>query len=145
MPFVAANTPVIVGASQFTERIDDPDYAMLSPVAITARAAELALVDAGMINCKEHIDTLMTTRIFEDSAPHLEGPFGRSTNFPRSVCQRLAMNPATAIWATSGGDTPQKLVTEACDRIWQGESKAVLISGGEALSTTRFLQKQGSD
>ena len=130
MPSVAANTPVIVGASQFTERIDDPDYAMLSPVAITARAAELALADAGMINSKEHIDTLMTTRIFEDSAPHLEGPFGRSANFPRSVCKRLGMNPATAIWATSGGDTPQKLVTEACDRIWQGESKAVLISGG---------------
>ena len=82
MPFVAANTPVIVGASQFTERIDDPDYAMLSPVAITARAAELALVDAGMINCKEHIDTLMTTRIFEDSAPHLEGPFGAFNQLP---------------------------------------------------------------
>ena len=145
MPFVAANTPVIVGASQFTERIDDPDYAMLSPVAITARAAELALADAGMADCRGHIDTLMTTRIFEDSAPHLEGPFGRSNNFPRSVCQRLGMTPETAIWATSGGDTPQKLVTEACDRIWQGDSKAVLVSGGEALSTTRFLQKQGSD
>ena len=57
MPFVSANTPVIVGASQFTERIDDPDYATLSPVAITARAAELALMDAGMDGCKEHIDT----------------------------------------------------------------------------------------
>ncbi len=145
MPFVSANTPVIVGASQFTERIDDPDYATLSPVAITARAAELALMDAGMDGCKEHIDTVMTTRIFEDSAPVLEFPFGRSNNFPRSVCKRLNINPAMAIWATSGGDTPQKLVTEACDRIWQGVSKAVLISGGEALSTSRFLQKQGSD
>jgi acetyl-CoA C-acetyltransferase len=96
MPFVAANTPVIVGASQFTERINDPDYAMLSPVAITARAAELALADAGMADCRAHIDTLMTTRIFEDSAPHLEGPFGRSNNFPRSVCQRLGMTPETA-------------------------------------------------
>ncbi|MDB2376587.1 hypothetical protein N9V75_00160 [Luminiphilus sp.] len=92
MPFVSANTPVIVGASQFTERIDDPNYATLSPVAITARAAELALMDAGMDGCKEHIDTVMTTRIFEDSAPVLEFPFGRSNNFPRSVCKRLNLN-----------------------------------------------------
>ena len=86
------------------------------------------------------IDTVMTTRIFEDSAPVLEFPFGRSNNFPRSVCRRLGIVPETAIWATVGGDTPQKLVTEACDRIATGLSRAVLIAGGEALSTSKHLK-----
>ncbi|MGD2008042.1 MAG: acetyl-CoA acetyltransferase [Cellvibrionales bacterium] len=144
MTSIAGHTPVIIGAAQFTERSDDPGYETLSPVAITARAAQLALADAGLATAATQIDTVMTTRIFEDSAPVLEFPFGRSNNFPRSVCRRLGIEPATAIWATAGGDTPQKLVTEACDRIAAGQSHAVLIAGGEALSTSKYLQKQGA-
>lgn len=143
--FPSAETPVIIGSAQFTERIGDADYAALSPVAITARAGALAVADAKLTDAGTHIDTVMTTRIFEDSAPVLRFPFGRSNNFPRSVCQRLGLDPETAIWATSGGDTPQKLVNEACHRIQQGLSNAVLIAGGEALSTSRHLQKEGVD
>ena len=128
MTQTAPETPVIIGAGQFTERIDDTGYEALSPVAITARAAQLALADTGLANAATQIDTVMTTRIFEDSAPVLEFPFGRSNNFPRSVCRRLGIAPETAIWATVGGDTPQKLVTEACDRIATGLSRAVLIA-----------------
>ena len=144
MTSISGQTPVIIGAAQFTERSDDPGYETLSPVDITARAAQLAIADAGLVNAVTQIDTVMTTRIFEDSAPVLEFPFGRSNNFPRSVCRRLGIEPATAIWATAGGDTPQKLVTEACDRIASGQSHAVLIAGGEALSTSKYLQKQGA-
>lgn len=141
---ISENTPVIIGVAQFTERSQDPGYEGLSPVAITAKAAGLALVDAGLANAAAQIDTVMTTRIFEDSAPVLEFPFGRSNNFPRSVCRHLGIAPETAIWATVGGDTPQKLVTEACDRIATGLSRAVLIAGGEALSTSKHLKKQGA-
>ena len=141
---ITDTTPVIIGVAQFTERSEDPGYEGLSPVAITARAAGLALANAGLTNAATQIDTVMTTRIFEDSAPVLEFPFGRSNNFPRSVCRQLGIAPKTAIWATVGGDTPQKLVTEACDRIATGKSRAVLIAGGEALSTSKHLKKQGA-
>ena len=141
MQEIPSNTPVLVGAAQFTDRIADAHYEQLSPVAITARAASLALADVGVANLEHRIDLLMTTRTFEDSAPVLAFPFGRSNNFPRSVCQRLNIDPPHAVWATSGGDTPQKMVTEACDRIAAGEVSVALLCGGEALSTGRHLMK----
>ena len=136
-------TPVLVGAAQFTDRLDDPGYEQLSPVGITARAAQLALSDVGMGGVERHIDLVMTTRTFEDSAPVLGFPFGKSSNFPRSVCRQLGIQPAHAVWSASGGDSPQKMVTEACDRIAAGEVSAALLCGGEALSTGRHLVKSG--
>jgi len=47
MLLLSPTTPVLVGAAQFTERLDDPDYEALSPVDITARAAQLAFKDCG--------------------------------------------------------------------------------------------------
>lgn len=139
-----ANTPVLIAASQFTERLDQSDYRGLSPVQITTEAARLALDDAGVSGLAQCIDCVMTTRTFEDSAPVLAFPFGRSNNFPRSVCRQLGIDPETAIWATSGGDTPQKLVVEACKAIAAGQSSAVLIAGGEAMSTAKQLVKSGA-
>lgn len=144
MTQIPPNTPVIVGAGQFTERLDSPDYAALSPVDITAAAARIALMDAGMIEHAARIDWVMTTRTFEDSAPVLAFPFGRSNNFPRSVSKRLGLNPPRAVWACSGGDSPQKLVAEACEAILAGDAQGVLIAGGEALSTAKQLVKLGA-
>lgn len=142
MTQIPANTPVLIGAGQYTERLDSPHYRALSPVDITAEAAKLALADAGSIPL-EAFGLVMTTRTFEDSTPVLAFPFGRSNNFPRSVCQRLGLEPEHTVWATSGGDTPQKLVVEACEAIAAGSTEAVLICGGEAMSTAKALVKQG--
>ena len=143
MTQIPHETPVLIGAAQFTERLDSDDYRALSPVDITAEAARRALTDAGMERRLDRVDIIMTTRTFEDSTPVLAFPFGRSNNFPRSVAQRLGIKPAHAVWATSGGDTPQKLVVEACEAIVTGHAQAVLIAGGEALSTGKHLVKQG--
>ena len=143
MPVIPPQTPVLIGAAQFTDRLDDPAYEQLSPVDITARAAQLALTDVGVDGIERYIDLVMTTRTFEDSAPVLGFPFGKSSNFPRSVCRRLEIQPEHAVWSASGGDSPQKMVTEACDRIASGEVSAALLCGGEALSTGRHLVKSG--
>ena len=143
MPVIPPQTPVLIGAAQFTDRLHDPAYEQLSPVDITARAAQLALADVGVDGIERYIDLVMTTRTFEDSAPVLGFPFGKSSNFPRSVCRRLEIQPEHAVWSASGGDSPQKMVTEACDRIAFGEVSAALLCGGEALSTGRHLVKSG--
>lgn len=137
-------TPVIVGAAQFTERLEDANYRALSPVAITAEAAALALADTGWRGMSAHIDTLMAVRTFEDSAPVLAFPFGRSNNFPRSVCARLAIEPENCVWGISGGDSPQRLLAEACEAIAAGRSQAALLCGGEAMSTGKHLVKTGA-
>ena len=57
------NTPVIVGVSQFTERLDDPEYRGLSPADIAARACEAAIADAGGA-ARDGIDLLGAIRTF---------------------------------------------------------------------------------
>jgi len=140
---VSANTPVLVGAGQFTERLDDDNYQGFSAIEIATRAAQAALTDAGCEQLSAHIDLIATTRTFDDSVPTLAFPFGRSNNFPRSICRRLGIDPEFAIWETAGGNTPQDLVIETCQRIDQGETQAALLCGAEAISTARHLLKLG--
>lgn len=139
------NTPVIVGVGQFAERLESEDYKGLSAVEIAVEASKAAFDDALSLEAiGPLIDLISTTRTFEDSAPHLAFALGKSNNFPRSICKRLGIDPAYAIWEDVGGNTPQKLVSEACERIAAGDNKAVLLCGAEAISTARHLEKQGA-
>ena len=62
------NTPILVGAGQFTRREDDPLKAF-SPMDIAAEAARVALADTGLDASRvaQLIDTLAVIRIFPDS------------------------------------------------------------------------------
>lgn len=156
------NTPVIVGVGQFAERLDARDYRGLSAVQIAVEASRAAFADA--LSLKAHsgleahsrleahsglealagkVGFIGTTRTFEDSAPQLAFPFGKSNNFPRSICRRLGIDPEFAVWEDAGGNTPQSLVSEACERIADGDYQAALLTGAEAISTARHLQRQG--
>ncbi len=134
------DTPVIIGVGQMINRLDDDDYKPLSNVELAASAVRLALEDTG---AREQltalIDVLATTRTFEDSAPRYQTPFGKSNNYPRSVAKRLGMSPREAIWSQAGGETPQKLVSEMCERIMAGEFSAAVVVGAEAISTAKQL------
>ncbi len=81
MSQISPTTPVIIGAAQFTERLNDANYAALSPVDITAKAAQLALEDTRLDSLRDYIDMIMTARTFEDSTPMLAFPHGRASNF----------------------------------------------------------------
>ena len=65
MPVIPPQTPVLIGAAQFTDRLDDPAYEQLSPVEITGRAAQPALTDVGVDGLERHIDLFMTPRTFD--------------------------------------------------------------------------------
>lgn len=137
------NTPVLIGVGQFAERLDAPDYRGLSAVEIAAAAARAAFADAlSLEKLGPHVDIIGTTRTFEDSVPWLAFKFGRSNNFPRSICRRLGIDPAYAIWEPAGGNTPQHLVNEMCELIAAGERRCALLTGAEAISTARHLEKQ---
>jgi acetyl-CoA C-acetyltransferase len=141
---VNANTPVIVGVGQFTERIDAPDYQALSAPDVAARAVLTALNDAlpgG--NLAAHVDTIATTRTFEDSTPMRAHPFGKSNNFPHSIAKRVGIHPRLAVWEKAGGNSPQQLISEFCGRIATGELGIVLIAGAENISTARHLKVTG--
>ncbi len=138
---VPDNTPVIIGVGEASERIDAPDYAALSPVALAAAAAQAALDDAGVP--ASALDVIASIRQFEVSGPGSRAPFGRSDNFPRSVGKRIGADPARAIWEVVGGQGPQHLVNEFAHAIAAGEMGVALMCGSEAISTVRHLESKG--
>lgn len=141
-------TPVIVGVGQYTDRLDAPQYRGLSSVELAVEAASRACRDAldnplGDPRIVAQIDGIGALRTFEDSIPRYSTPFGKSDNFPHSIARRLGATPRTAVWASVGGDTPQTLVSEFCERIAAGSLRVALVVGSEAISTSKHLMANG--
>lgn len=139
------STPILVGAGQFTERNADPLDA-LPPMGIAAEAAKAALSDTGLgTSLAPMIDTIAVVRIFPDSSGRswLSHPFGRAQNPPRAVARRIGASPTNAIYSHVGGNTPQKLVSEMAERIAQDDVGVVLLTGGEAVRTSKAAMRAG--
>ena len=88
-------TPVLVAVGQVTERIDDPGYRGMSSVELATAAASAALADTGVdpATVAGAIDTVVGLRQFEISGRGM-APLGCSTNYPRSVAQRIDAAPS---------------------------------------------------
>lgn len=140
---VDPRTPVIVGAGQFTERIDLDGYRGMSSVELATEAARAALRDTGadIAAVAQAIDTVAGTRQFEISGPQ-SATLGVSNNYPRSVARNVGAEPARAILEVIGGQSPQHLVTEFSAAIAAGETDVVLLFGSENTSTLRHFSKR---
>ncbi|MGJ8686595.1 MAG: hypothetical protein ACSHWQ_03895, partial [Spongiibacteraceae bacterium] len=108
---------------------------------LAGKAAQLALDEIGGASVAGHIDTVAAVRTFADSVDLWACPFGSSNNFPRSVAKRIGADPKTAVYEAVGGQTPQLLVGEYCEKLARGEAEMVLIAGGEAIANTRAAAK----
>ena len=128
-----SRTPVLVGAGQVSERLDDPGYRRRSPADLAADAAREALTDAGVD--ASAIDTVAAVPQFEISLPWAVPLLGCSDNFPRSVARRLGADPRRAVLEVGGGQAPQHLVNEFAATIAAGDAEVVLLVGAEAIST----------
>ena len=138
------DTPILVGAGECSERIDDAGYRAMSPVQLAVEAGKRALDDALSAELlASHVDTIAAVRTFEDSAPRYAGPFGKSNNFPRSIAGHLGIHPDNAIWEIAGGQSPQHLAGEICEKIHQHKIEMGLLVGAEAMSTSRFFAAAG--
>lgn len=133
---------MLVGVGQDSERLDDPAYGRHSPVELAARAARHALEDCSARDLRavaRAIDAVAAVRQFEVSTPWAKAPLGRSDNVPRSIASRLGADPSRAVLEVTGGQSPQKLVTEFAGEIAAGRAEVVLLAGAEAISTARAL------
>ena len=141
---IADDTPVIIGVGQDTLR--DPAQA-LSPVALAARAAALALDDTGAAAAVAGaIDTVAAIRFFEHSTrgeAMVTHPFGCSDNVPLAIARRVGAAPRTLVYGDVGGHTPQRLVNRLCAEIHRGEMKVALLAGAEAIATIKQALKRG--
>ena len=139
-------TPVVVGVGQFSERVEDDGYQGLSAVDLAARAAAEALADTGVEPgaLARRIDTVGGIRQFEISTPNAPAPLGRSTNYPRSVANRIGADPARAILEIAGGQGPQYLLTELAASIAAGQTPVGVIFRAQAVATVRHLARSGA-
>ncbi len=137
-------TPVIIGVGQTSEKLDDPDYAALSPMDLAGRALGQAIADAqARGDVAGAIDVIAAIRQFEISTPAAIAPFGHADNPPRAIAKRVGADPGRAILEYVGGQGPQKLVGELAQDIADGKAQVAAIAGSEAISTTLALVAKG--
>ena len=89
------------------------------------------------------IDAVAVLEFFPDVSPRFASPFGRCTNPPKSVANRLKATPRQLIYTHSGGNTPQYLVNRFSEEIANGETELALICGAELLRSTQNARKAG--
>jgi len=133
------NTPVLVGIGEMVEAVPEKLETASSPISMAASVAELALQDAGI--SAQEIDTLLVLRTMHDSTPMLPVPHGSSSNPPGAVAKRLGAQPTRLIYTQAGGQSPQQLVNEWVEKLDSGDAELVLITGAEAMATSKAAQR----
>lgn len=138
--------PVLVGCGQITDFAGKPSSER-SRVAFCAEAARAALADSGASIGAEalgrKIDALAVMEFFSDISPRFASPFGRSSNPPKSVANRLGAAPRQLLYSHSGGNMPQYLVNRFAEEIAEGETELALICGAELLRSTQNARRAG--
>lgn len=144
IPLDTTRVPVIVGVGQVTDT-HSPPAAARSPIDLIRDAARAAADDSGAgLRLLQGLDSVTVIRLFGDSVPRFRSPFGTLRNPPWSLAQRLGAHAARdLVYPPMGGDSPQVMLTRACERIARGESQAALIAGGEALRTELAARRAG--
>jgi len=124
------NTPVIIGAAQITQKKDV--NIPLDPINLIAKACNNALANTFVNEVRSIIDTIYMSTI---SSWIYENAPGKLSNL-------LGIKPNKKYVAPISGNMPQLLVNKAAKAIFLGESRAILIAGGEAFYS-RYRAKKG--
>ncbi|TAJ89808.1 acetyl-CoA acetyltransferase [Reyranella sp.] len=139
-------TPILVGAGQLTDTAGKPSSER-SRVAFSAEAAKAALTDTGASIGADalgrKVDALAVMEFFSDISPRFASPYGRSSNPPKSVANRLGANPRQLLYSHSGGNMPQYLVNRFAEEVSRGETELALICGAELLRSTQNARRAG--
>jgi acetyl-CoA C-acetyltransferase len=140
------HTPILVGCGQITDTTGKPSSER-SNVAFCAEAAGIALTDTsaaiGTAALGRKIDAVAVLEFFPDISPRFASPFGRCSNPPKAVANRLAAAPRQLLYTHSGGNMPQYLVNRFAEEIAGGETELALICGAELLRSTQNARKAG--
>lgn len=142
------NTPILVAAGQWVDRA--VSVAALSPVDLSAAASAAAFKtlqnEAVSDALKNSIDTVVVSKLFMHSmggSNKWQSTCRVSNNIPRSVANRLGLNPKHLIYAEVGGESPQRYVNTLAECIFKGSIRSALITGAEALQTMKHAAKAG--
>jgi acetyl-CoA C-acetyltransferase len=115
-------TPVLVGAGQLKRRPDDVAGAS-DPAAMMADVARLAEADTGATGVLDRVDSV---RVVDIVSWHYGDPAAE-------VARRLGISPRQTVRTTTGGNSPQSLVSHTARAVQAGELDVALLVGAEAV------------
>jgi len=123
--------PCIIGVAQKTWRQEDGDAP--HPLQQNVEVSAMALADGGnaaIIDCIDELDVVRSLSWHYD-------------DFPGAIAAALGLRNGERRISGMSGTSPQRFVCDAAVKILQGERRAVLVTGGEALATRKRAQKSG--
>ncbi len=130
MTATGANSPVIVGVGQLTNRPRSVEDA-IEPVEMMAGVARAAEADTGVAGLLSQVDSVQVVNILSWAYP----------DAPGLLAARLGARPAHKLYSTVGGETPQRLVNETAEAIAGGRLRLALLAGAEALESRRLARR----
>lgn len=122
-------TPVIIGVGDIKNGSQNVEDA-IEPMQLMHQAIVRALKDA----TSEH-------RVAEELNSSIDSVSVVATwtwpyaDLPSLLSEKLGIQPRHKIYSEHGGNQSMKLVDEAARRIWRGECKVAVMTGGEALAS----------
>lgn len=137
------DTPVLIGAGQFTYRGEAENSP--SPLELLKTAAERAVLDAGLAgSVLADLDALAVVAFSIDAPGGLSKlPLPRLADPPASLAKAVSASPAWSVYTETGGNSPQQAVNVVSERIAKGESHLVLVAGAEFLGSLMKRMKGG--
>ena len=128
-------TPIVVGVGQVTEPPGENLACASSPIDLMVQATDKALLDAGASReLLSQLDQLAVVRSFREY----------TDNTALCLARRLNAEQSEQWMMPHGGNGPQYLVNRYFESIAKGDCKFVLLSGAEAMNTSRRIVKSGS-
>jgi acetyl-CoA C-acetyltransferase len=138
------DTPVLIGAGQFTYRGQAAQSP--TPLELLKIAAEKAADDAGLgAGALAGIDALAVVGFTIDAPGQLaQMPIPRLKNPPASFAKAIGAAPRWSAYSYMGGNTPQQVVNLLCEKIARGETELGLAVGAEFLGSLMKRVKSGA-
>lgn len=131
MALPADRTPVIIGIGEIVDRPADPALAR-EPLQLMADAIAAADADAGG-GFLHRIDSMDVINLVS----------WRYDRVAQRLAERLGINPARAVYALVGGETPTTKLHDAALRIMNGNSLVAVVTGGEAANAVAKAKAAG--
>ncbi|MBC8365163.1 MAG: hypothetical protein H8E59_09190 [Actinobacteria bacterium] len=126
-------TPVIVGAAQVTDRVDDPTRAR-TPLELMVDALHSAAIDADAPGCLSGLGLI-----------GVAGGLWRYSDPGHQIADIVGAAGADTLVTSWSGHSPQLLLNDLATRIQAGEVDAAAMLGGEVNASRRRARRLGVD
>lgn len=140
MTVVDPHSPVLIGIGQQTWRDGNVSR---TPIDALTEVVSMALQDTGICSIAESIDCVTTVRFIADTNPAIASLFPRNPG--AAIAERLNLPSAQILQGAIGGNSPQYLVNQLAQKLYEGHCSVAVLAGAELFATFFSALKKGED